>query len=401
MTQSMTLSFEFVDTLAGLESLGSRLGEHDILAIDIEADSLHHYRPKVCLIQISSPVETCIVDPLATRSIEPIIPILGSQKIKKIFHGADYDLRSLYRDYATEVRNVFDTMVGSQFLGEKEVGLAAVLNKRFGLNLDKKYQKANWSKRPLPRDMLLYAAHDTAHLIVLYHQLARELAQKKRLQWVEEECERLSVDCSTLNRTHWACSAASGDRGSNTDKSAPLFRRFKGAGAMPPRDLAILEKLLVYREKKAMQQDRPPFKVFGNKIIRTLVDAKPTNQSAIKKMPGFPDSFVKRYAKGALLAINKGLAVSDDRLPVYPKRPRRPRDPARQARLKRLKHWRDSKARQWDIAPGLLCSNGVLNAVAEKNCQDVNSLQTVPDMRNWQHKVLGDDIISVMAETDT
>ena len=398
----MTPTFEFIDTLHGLDLLAGRLSQHEVIAVDIEADSLHHYSPKICLIQISTSKETFIVDPIATQSITPLAPLFEVTKIKKIFHGGDYDLRSLYRDYTMSVRNLFDTMVASQFLGHKEVGLAAVLDTRFGITLNKKYQKANWSKRPLTDNMLLYAACDTAYLIRLYKTLSAELARKGRLDWVKEECDLLSIDCSTPKKAQGACASKTKKscvrRTENTHQINPLFKRFKGAGTMPPRDLAVLERLLSFREKRAKQQDRPPFKLFGNNLIKQLVVVKPTEPSTLKKIPGLPKDFMRRYAKGALSAIKAGLAIPEHRLPVYPKTPRPPRNPKKQVRIKCLKRWRDAKASQLQLEPGILCNNSLLDAVAEVNPKNMNMLKTIPGIKKWQANVLGQEMIQALRD---
>ena len=121
-----------------LDKLVERLSQESVLAFDLEADSLHHYTEKVCLIQVSSESETRLIDPLANLDVKTLAPIFANPAIKKIFHGADYDMRSLYRDFGIEVVNLFDTMIASQFLGESEFGLAALLKKRFGVELDKR-----------------------------------------------------------------------------------------------------------------------------------------------------------------------------------------------------------------------------------------------------------------------
>ena len=392
--------FQLIQTMSELESLGKQLAKEALLAVDIEADSLHHYFPKVCLIQISTQQHTFLIDPLAVPTMDVLQPLFGGHEAKKIFHGADYDLRSLFRDFAVRVNNLFDTMVASQFVGEKEVGLAAVLEKRFGVLLNKKYQRANWSKRPLRRDMLVYAANDTAHLIRLYQELEQELESKGRLDWVEEECKLLALECALGVKPRPAYPRGNGQNTSgwpiNFPGNTPLFRRFKGAGKMTPRDLAILERLLTFRERRAMKQDRPPFKVFGNHVIRELVKTKPADYSSLKHVAGLPADFMRRYAKGALGAIRRGLELPEDRLPFYPRTPRPPRNPQKQARLKRLKSWRDLKAGQLEIESGLLCNNTLLDALAEGNPKDIDSLKAMQGMKGWQTNAFGVEIIEVL-----
>ena len=389
----MDPQFELIENLSNLEAVVDKLSTQKLLAIDIEADSLHHYFPKVCLIQVSTKQQTFIVDPLAIQTVKPLHQLLESKDIKKLFHGADFDLRSLFRDYSIKVNNMFDTMIGSQFLGEKEPGLAAVLKKRFDIDLNKKYQKANWSKRPLSHDMLVYAAHDTTHLFILYSEVKQELSSKERLGWVEEECKRLSIVCATTTKSTQGFQETNGQIIYNT----PLFIRFRGAGAMTSRDLAILENLLRFRERQAMEQDKPPFKIFGNILIKELVKEKPTNHSKLKQVRRLPRNFIKRYEKGALAAIKTALAIQKDHLPSYPKTPRPPNNLPKQARLKALKRWRKTKASQLKIYPGLICNNNLLNALAENKPTHIDDLKEVPQMRIWQKEVFGKEIVNVLS----
>jgi len=385
----MVAEFRLIHTLSDLKSLCRDLRREDVLALDTEADSLYHYFPKVCLIQISTNRHAFVIDPIAIKTLDPLRPLLASQKIKKVFHGADYDVRSLFRDFTMKVNNLFDTMVASQFIGETEPALAAVVKRRFGAILDKKYQKANWSKRPLSRDMMLYGARDTVYLIRLYHELVEELKAKGRLSWVQEECEILSRDGRT------------GDKGAERTPTgrAPLFKRFKGAGKMAPRDLAVLENILVFRENMAMEKDRPPFRLFSNRVIQDLVRAKPTHRAALRKIQHLPADFIRRYADGVLRAIQGGLELPGDRLPLYPRVRRRPQAPEKQARLKRLKRWRGLKAKELEMQTGLICNNVLLDALAEDNPKGMHGLKAIPGMKVWQRETFGSEIIEVLRET--
>ena len=399
------MELQLIETLSDLKCVGKQLAGESVLAIDTEADSLHHYFPKVCLIQVSTNQHTFVIDPLAVKTMGVLRPLLENKKIKKVFHGADYDLRSLFRDFSIRVENLFDTMVASQFIGERELSLAVVLNKRFGILLSKKYQRADWSRRPVSPDMLLYAAHDTAHLIRLYRELERELRFKGRLSWVEEECKRLSVECTLGGNSEFTPPLTNGQKhGGSLTKlipseakpvKSPLFRRFKGYGKMEPRDLAILEKLLLFREGRAMQEDRPPFRLFANRVIKELVRTKPADRDALRKVPGLPADFMKRYADGVLKAIRCGVEVRADRLPSFPKRRFSSPDPKKRARLKRLKAWRQQKARQLELEPGVLCNNALLEALADAYPKNQAQLRAVPRMKNWQRKTFGHEILDV------
>jgi len=384
----MVEEFRLIHKLSDLKSLCRALRREEVLALDTEADSLYHYFPKVCLIQIATNRNAFLIDPIAIKSMDPLGPLLASKKIKKVFHGADYDVRSLFRDFGIRVNNLFDTMVASQFIGENEPALAGVVLRRFGAILDKKYQRANWSRRPLSRDMMLYAARDTAYLIRLYGQLTVELKAKGRLSWVEEECELLSRDGRAENKD--VTTAPKG--------GPPLFKRFKGAGKMAPRDLAVLENILVFRENMAIEKDRPPFKIFSNRVIQHLVGAKPTHRKALRKIQHLPAEFIRLYSESVFKAIERGLELPEGQLPSYPRVRRRPQPPEKQTRLKRLKRWRGLKAKELELQTGLICNNVLLDALAADNPKDLHGLNAIPGMKAWQRKVLGPEIIKVLME---
>jgi len=151
--------------------------------VDLEADSFYHYFEKVCLIQIATESASYVIDPLALKDLSALHPVFSDPRIRKVFHGADYDIRSLYRDFRIEVENLFDTQSASKFLGLRESGLEALLRSRFHVELNKKYQRADWSQRPLSLEMVEYAAMDTMYLIPLARMLEKELEEKSRLSW--------------------------------------------------------------------------------------------------------------------------------------------------------------------------------------------------------------------------
>lgn len=371
------IPFTVVTTPADLVSLARRLEGEPLLACDLEADSQHHYREKVCLLQISVPSANFVIDPLACPDISPLAPLFADPSVRKIFHGADYDIRSLHRDFAVDISNLFDTMIGCQFLGETEFGLAAVLRKRFGVELDKRFQKADWSRRPIPAEMMDYAVKDTSLLIPLYLQLEQELRDRKRLDWVMEECDIL-------------CSARMPER-----KDEPFFLRFKGAAKLPPASLAVLEKLLAFRDTEAQRRDLPPFKILGSETIRELVERTPSSPAELPGISGISKRVIERYGQGILDAIARGLSVAADRRPRYPQASRAKRTSAQESKLKRLKVWRESKARQLGIAPGLLANNALLERIAESGLQETLAA-TPPGIKEWQKQLFADEIAGLL-----
>jgi len=163
---------------AALEKLARRLARHSILGVDTESNSLFAYREQVCLIQFSTSDEDALVDPLALDDLSPLADIFASPKIEKIFHAAEYDLICLKRDFGFSFANLFDTMVAARILGWEEIGLGSILKAEFDVQLDKRFQRANWGKRPLAAELINYASRDTHYLIPLRDRLWSDLQRQ-------------------------------------------------------------------------------------------------------------------------------------------------------------------------------------------------------------------------------
>ena len=271
-----------------LKRAASELEGETALGVDLEADSMFHYQEKVCLIQISTPSRNFLVDPLSLNDLSPLAPVFSDPHIRKVFHGADYDLRSLYRDFGIEVKALFDTQIAARFLGLEETGLASLLREKLGVAVDKRYQKKDWSMRPLPPAMLAYAVQDTCHLLSLSRILERELRDKDRLLWVEEECERQSQV-----------------RPVPPDDS-PLFMKFKGARKLDPRGLAVAESILQWRDETAKRRDRPPFKILGDGPILEVAKRKPETEVDLEGIEGLSARQIRMFGSAILKRAEEG-----------------------------------------------------------------------------------------------
>ena len=371
-------SYFIIDSIAKLEKFSRQLEKQKVIGVDLEADSMYHFREKVCLIQIATPQATAVIDPLQIKDLSVLKPIFGRPDIQKIFHGADYDVRSLYRDFRISVSNLFDTELACRFLGFKESGLEAVLKKRFNVSLNKKYQRKDWSKRPLPKDMVAYAAKDVTYLVPLAKSLHQELRHKSRLSWVEEECRYLSRV-----------------RPASTD-SSPLFPGFKGAGKLGPRGLAVLEELLQLRKKIAQKQDRPLFRIIGNKSILTLAETSPQSMGKLLKTGALGTKQIDRYGEAIIAAVKKALNIPARELPKYPRKTA-PNVPAVVAkRVKELRSWRDKLAKNLDIDPAIICTKALISAIAVQRPLTPGSLVRIKELKNWQATEFGRDIIEIL-----
>ena len=367
-----------IDSISKLREFTSALAKQRIIGVDLESDSMYHFKEKVCLIQIASAQATAIIDPLQIKNLSLLEPLFRHADIQKVFHGADYDVRSLYRDFRIAVNNLFDTELACRFLGFKESGLNAVLKKKYNIQLDKKNQRKDWSKRPLPEDMVAYAAKDVHYLIPLAKSLQQELIQKGRLSWVQEECNYLS-----------------GVRPAPVD-SDPLFLGFKGAGKLSPRGLAVLEELLQLRRKIARQQDKPLFRIIGNKSMLMLTDARPLSRRKLLETGALGSKQVDRYGKDVIAAIKKALHRPAKDLPKYPRKSA-PMVPAIVAkRVKELRNWRDLLAKKLQIDPAIICTKAQISALAVQRPESVDSLSKNNDLKTWQVAEFGKDIVDIL-----
>src|SRR4051794_33651431 len=178
---------EYIQSENELANLGERLNGAVLIAADTEAAGYHRYSDRVCLLQLSTRDQTFIIDTLAVPHLDALRDVLAREDTEVVFHDADYDLRLLGRDFGIQVSKLFDTKIAAQFVGERSFGLGSLVEKYVGVKMEKKHQRADWAQRPLPADMLAYAAEDTVHLPALRDRLREELAQRGRLKWAEEE----------------------------------------------------------------------------------------------------------------------------------------------------------------------------------------------------------------------
>lgn len=381
MTETQ-ISIHLVTTYPQLTDAAEQLLQFSRVSVDLEADSMFHFREKVCLIQFGVPGHIVVVDPLELPDLDPLKPLFARGEIQKIFHGSDYDIRSLFRDFGIEVNNLFDTELASRFLGARSSGLDSVLGARFGVSLDKKYQKKDWSQRPLPDGMIEYAARDVVYLEPLADMLIGELHEKGRLSWVAEECDLLSRVRPVEN----------GD--------CPLFLKFKGAGKLDRRSLAILERILQFRMKAAEKRDKPLFKVLGNESVMRLTQARPSTPDHLKQVNALSSRQYNMYGPAILEAVNAALSIPDVELPRYPRSRPPSYGPGVPQRVKRIKAWRDGIAERLCIDPSILMTRVMITQIAELRPRSMADLDQVPDMKKWQKKELGAGLIRLLMQAE-
>jgi ribonuclease D len=369
----------FVQTdQAATQFLGGLAGQQ-LLAVDTEAASFHRYHDRTYLLQLSTRTQTAVIDPLVVTELGGLRRLLSDPSVEVIFHDADYDLRMLDRDYQFRVNHIFDTRLAAQLLNEPGVGLAALLEKYFGITLDKKYQRADWSRRPLLPEMLAYAAMDTKYLPQLRDILRDKLVSMGRWSWAEEEFSQLTT-------IRWS---------PGTDEG---FWKLKGAKVLRGQGIAVLRALYQWRDQLARQLDKAPFRVLNNETLIELARLQPRDRTSLAAVRGLNPDTLQRRGDDILHAITRGVGTPEDEIPRLERGARIKPDPAFVARVERLKAARNAAAIRLDLAPGVLCPNGTLEGVAKVNPRNHADFDQVSDLRHWQRDVLGDELLAALRE---
>jgi len=372
---------------ARLASLIEQIEPADRVAVDTEADSLHSYREKLCLLQISVPAPDAvagvsdagqsvspgnesartvcdhIVDPLANIDLEPLRRALETRQI--VLHGADYDLRMLRRGLNLAASKIFDTLIAARLLGIREFSLAALVKRYFGLTLLKGSQKANWAQRPLPARMAEYAINDVHYLLPLAEKLKAELVRHERWDWLRQSCQR-AIEQAAVART----------------RDQDERWRIRGSGLHRGRSAAVLRALWHWREKEAEKADRPPFHVLRNEELL---------KAAVKFASGsVPDykHFSLRRRQAFREAAQAALRAPESEWPVSRRRfGTRPNNETVQ-RAEELSRRRNRSAEELGLEPSFIAPRSTLEAIAADDARTAALL--VP----WQRELLGVSIFS-------
>ncbi|HXS69591.1 MAG TPA: HRDC domain-containing protein [Candidatus Polarisedimenticolia bacterium] len=330
------------------------------VAVDTEADSLHAYPEKVCLIQISTAGHDELIDPLSRINLDPLLDALSGHEL--IMHGADYDLRLLEKHHQFTPSAIFDTMLASRLIGERQFGYSTLVEKFLGVKLEKGPQKANWALRPLTERMEKYARNDTHYLKPLADQLRAGLEEKGRLGWHQESCARLIEACTQLDPV---------DRDS--------VWRIKGSHLLGRPGLGVLREIWQWRETEAIAANRPPFFVLSHE---TLVDVAAAAATQRPIDPLLPRNISERRRSGLTKAVADGLGIAAEKLPkILQRTNHRPTD-AERKRFMELQKRRDAQAHQLGIDPTLIASRGTLSDLA-RNWDKYSG-----ELMNWQRELL-------------
>ncbi|MDQ3199786.1 MAG: HRDC domain-containing protein [Verrucomicrobiota bacterium] len=336
-----------------------RLRQFPRVAVDTEADSLHCYFEKLCLIQLTFDGEDILVDPLSGKiDLQPLCTALSERQI--VLQGMDFDLRLLRRAFDLPVQEVFDTVIASRMIGLREFSLAALVQQYFDVTLAKGSQKANWARRPLPPTMETYAKNDTHFLLPLAAKMEEQMSDLGRLEWFRQSCQR-ALEQTLVSR----------------ERDPEEAWRITGSGTLPPREGAVLRAIWRWRDGEARQADRPSFHILQNSAM--LDSAKAFAAGDIPEFPHLSD----RRRRGFLAAAQEALELPESAWPQRPPRGTRTRTPGFDKKVEELRRRRDQHAKELALDPAFIAPRSALEGIAA----DPSRCQTL--LVQWQRDLLG------------
>ncbi|MEP7285470.1 MAG: HRDC domain-containing protein [Chloroflexota bacterium] len=370
---------QIINTQSGLRKLALHLKRESCFAVDTESNSLYAYHERVCLIQISTLTQDWLIDPLALDTLSPLAPLFADPTIEKVFHAAEYDLMCMKRDFGFEFNNLFDTMLSARVAGLKAFGLGSLLETYFELQVDKRFQRADWSLRPIPLEQLQYAQQDTHYLLSLRDILHNVL------------CEQ---NCLVEAREIFALLTEVPPAEHIFDPDG--FWRIHAARDCSRRQFALLRELYLLREQLAEQRNRPPFKVLTDEVLTAIALQEPETLKDLGAIPGMSHSQLDRYGQKIMLALQRGQKAP---LPTRPDR--NPRlDAATQARFDALHEWRKRRAIERGVESDVILSKDAMWALAHNAPQSLDELDTIPGLGPWKREKYGEELIGLIVSLE-
>jgi ribonuclease D len=348
------------------------------LALDIESNGFYAYRERVCLLQITAGTEDYIVDPIAVSDLSCLGPLLRDPNIEKIFHAGEYDVLCLKRDYGFTFNNLFDTMIASRLLGVKELGLAALIDRHFGLKLSKKLQRADWGLRPLTTAQIRYAQMDTHFLVALADILLEQLRIKGRVEDAAEAFRELTkVEPNTKvfdPEGYWRLAARKNLTGPQ---------------------ISCLKEIYHFREEQAASRDKAHFRVMPDDLMLRIATALPQTMDELGQVRGMTPYLISKFGHALLKAVIRGMASEP---PSQEPRPRVRKDMRELKVFEELRQWRKTQAAAEGVEPVVILSSEVLREIARLSLEPgADPLKNLSELKRRRY---GDALLAVLPKPD-
>lgn len=375
----LNMSYSFIEKQKDFDDLCAKLATHKYISLDTESNSLYAYKEKLCLVQISSEHINAVVDSLAV-DLKPLLPLFADPAIEKIFHSADSDIRVFKAAVKCSFANIFDVMVAAKYLGIVKCGLDSMVGEFFGLEMNKKFQKADWGKRPLTKEMLDYASSDTIHLKKLRDILGEELVKKGRMAEAMGQFENICRIEPTPMRF---------------DESG--FLTLKGARQLNGRGLAVLRELYIAREVAAIKKNTPPFKVISEDLMLRLSVAPREGLHNLSIFKGVSGYVLSNHGPWIREALQKGLNAPPYQVPHREiSREKRAYFETVKNKFRVLKLWRKETAARRNMLPEAIMGNDILERLATAQLRSVADIQAIKGVGAEKSSLYGAEIIEFL-----
>lgn len=382
LERDKNVPFELIETEEGLAKLTGRLQCVHTVALDTEADSFHHYQPKVCLMQLSFNGYTAIVDPLAPVQLKPFLDELAMKEL--VIHDAGYDLRMLRSDLHFVPQNgIFDTMLAAALTGMANIGLSSVLQEVLNIQLTKHNQKADWSRRPLPEHLLRYAAEDTRYLMQIRVHLERRLEELGRLGWHTQSCRQAVEAAATAKET----------------PDIENLWRIKGSGTLTDRQMAFLREIWHWRHAIAKRTNIAPFMICRNEDIVDLAIWASHRRKPVEADTQLPVRCKPAYRNALLTALQKAHGLPKDQWPSPQPSDssRRLPDSVRKV-VNILKTECEAIAKEHGLPLQWIASRAALTEIVLKHAASLEQIRKDRILLDWQAQLILPAVAKVLSD---
>ena len=375
------MPYAFIDKQHDFDALVAKLLTHKYVSIDTESNSMYVHKEQLCLVQLASEHLNAVVDSLAV-DIKGLAPVFANKHIEKIFHSAESDIRTIKAVLPVKFENIFDVMLAAKYLGLKRCGLENMVKEHIGIELNKKFQKADWGRRPLMREMLDYAIGDVLYLHKLRNMFAEELSRKGKLEEIKSEFAEV---------------AALEPSKSVFDENG--FFRIHAARQLNGRGLAVLRELYIFREQAARERNRPPFKVISEDLMFRLATAPREALENLSIFKGMSMYVLANHGPWIKDAIQLGLKAPEVQ---FPKRVTAPSPDKRvhfegiRERFKILKAWRLETANRRNMLPEAVLGNDILEKTALINPKTAEELKGVKSLGPEKFVLYAEEMVKAL-----
>lgn len=361
----------FVATPEELDQLVADLAGSELLAIDTEFLREKTYYAKLCLIQINNGDIQAIIDPLALKSLDALVPILTDPACTKVFHAGSQDIGILYHETGVMPAPVFDTQTAAALLGHPlQMGYGPLVKAMCDVKLAKADSYTDWSRRPLTKDQVRYALDDVVYLPEMYRMMTSELEERGRLSWLDE-------DFATL---------ADPARYENVPEE--MWRRVKRVSSLSRRQLAIARGVAAWRESEAMRRDIPRRWVMSDEAVVEIARKAPRDVDRLMEVRELNNRLSMRASREVLAAVKEARELPESELPRIDRAPHGAHEIDGVVDL--MAAVVEIRAKENDVAPPVLASKDDLSRLARGHRDDSALLM------GWRYEMVGRELIDLL-----